>query len=174
MARINNLTNFLIDVAAAIKEKKEDITDIPAANFDTEILNLPSQGVYQQKTINITQNGSQTVTPDTDYDAIDELIINTNIPLQTRNYTFTQNTTTTLTPEQGYAGFDEVGITISVNADETTATANDLLSPKTAYSNGQKITGAMIPTYKQATELTKDELNYRQSYYNLRKCRNGY
>ena len=44
MARTNNLTNFLTDVADAIKEKKGDSTAIPAANFDTEIINLPSGG----------------------------------------------------------------------------------------------------------------------------------
>lgn len=42
MARTNNLSNFLTDVADAIKEKKGDETAIPAANFDTEIINLPS------------------------------------------------------------------------------------------------------------------------------------
>ena len=42
MARIDTLTNFLTDVAAAIKAKKGDNTAIPAANFDTEIANLPS------------------------------------------------------------------------------------------------------------------------------------
>lgn len=44
MARTDNLTNFLTDVAAAIKSKKGDNTAIPAANFDTEIANLPSGG----------------------------------------------------------------------------------------------------------------------------------
>lgn len=44
MARIDTLTNFLTDVAAAIKAKKGDNTVIPAANFDTEIANLPSGG----------------------------------------------------------------------------------------------------------------------------------
>ena len=44
MARIDTLTNFLTDVAAAIKAKKGDDTAIPAANFDTEIANLPSGG----------------------------------------------------------------------------------------------------------------------------------
>lgn len=44
MARTNNLTNFLTDVATAIKEKKGDSTPIPASNFDTEITNLPSGG----------------------------------------------------------------------------------------------------------------------------------
>ena len=42
MARTDTLTNFLTDVAAAIKTKKGDTTSIPAANFDTEIANLPS------------------------------------------------------------------------------------------------------------------------------------
>ncbi len=42
MARIDSLTNFLTDVAAAIKAKKNTTDNIPAANFDTEIANLPS------------------------------------------------------------------------------------------------------------------------------------
>ena len=37
MARVNNLSNFLTDVASAIKTKKGSETAIPAANFDTEI-----------------------------------------------------------------------------------------------------------------------------------------
>ena len=37
MARTNNLTNFLTDVATAIKTKKGDNTPIPASDFDTEI-----------------------------------------------------------------------------------------------------------------------------------------
>lgn len=44
MARVDNLTNFLTDVASAIKTKKGDNTDILASNFDTEIANLPSGG----------------------------------------------------------------------------------------------------------------------------------
>lgn len=44
MARTDTLINFLTDVAAAIKAKKGDSTLIPAANFDTEIANLPSGG----------------------------------------------------------------------------------------------------------------------------------
>ena len=42
MARTDTLINFLTDVAAAIKTKKGDSTLIPAADFDTEIANLPS------------------------------------------------------------------------------------------------------------------------------------
>lgn len=115
MARTNNLTNFLTDVASAIKDKKGNQADIQASDFDTEIRNLPSQGTYQQKSTTITQNGTTTITPDSGYDAMDEVTITTAVPLQTRNYSFTQNTTTTLTPEQGYAGFSSVGLTIDVS-----------------------------------------------------------
>lgn len=42
MARVDTLTNFLTDVASAIKQKKGDSTNILASDFDTEIINLPS------------------------------------------------------------------------------------------------------------------------------------
>ena len=117
MARVNNLTDFLTDVASAIKTKKGSNTVIPAANFDTEILALPSQGVYQTKETSITTNGNYEITPDTNYDAMDKLRLNVNVPtpqLQTKSYTFTQNTTTTLTPETNYDGFSSVDISINV------------------------------------------------------------
>lgn len=73
MARVNDLSNFLTDVASAIKEKKGDNTNIPAANFDTEILSLPSQGVYQSKQMTINTNGNYEIIPDDGYDAIESL-----------------------------------------------------------------------------------------------------
>ena len=44
MARTDSLSNYLTDVATAIKEKKGDNTPILASDFDTEITNLPSGG----------------------------------------------------------------------------------------------------------------------------------
>ena len=44
MARTNNLTNYLTDVADAIREKKGTTDTIPASSFDEEIKNLPSGG----------------------------------------------------------------------------------------------------------------------------------
>lgn len=40
MARIDNLTNFLTDVATSIKAKTGDSTAIPASQFDTKILGI--------------------------------------------------------------------------------------------------------------------------------------
>ena len=42
MARIDNLTNFLSDVASAIREKKGTTDTILASNFDTEIASIES------------------------------------------------------------------------------------------------------------------------------------
>lgn len=44
MARTDSLTNYLTDVATAIKTKKGDETPIKASEFDVEIANLPSGG----------------------------------------------------------------------------------------------------------------------------------
>ena len=73
MADTSNLSNYLKDVADAIREKKGTEAQIPAANFDTEILSIES------------------------------------------------------------------GIDIS----DATATVDDVMSPKTFYSNGGKLVGAI-------------------------------
>lgn len=117
MARINNLTNFLNDVAAAIKEKLGDNTNIPAAQFDTKIREIETGGDYQSKTVNISANGSQTITPDSEYDALSSVVINVQVPvkqLQSKAYEFTDNTHIVLSPETGYDGFSSVELTINV------------------------------------------------------------
>lgn len=43
MADTSNLTQFLTDVAGAIKEKTGKTDKIPAANFDTEILSIKNR-----------------------------------------------------------------------------------------------------------------------------------
>ena len=152
MARTNNLTNFLTDVAGAIKEKKGSEANIPAANFDTEIRNLPSQGTYEEKTINVTQNGTQTVTPSQGYDAIDELTINANVQpsLQSKSYSFTQNTTTTIIPEQGYDGFSSIGLEINVPSGSGDVKLFDTVAHMQADSNPSE--GDLAVVYRE--ELT--------------------
>ena len=118
MADTTSLTSFLDDVASAIKYKKGDNTAIPAANFDTEIRNLPSQGTYEEKSVTITQNGTQNVVPDSGYDALSRVSITTAVPekqLQTKSSTITDNGTIELHPDTGYDGFDQVNLTINVS-----------------------------------------------------------
>ena len=55
MARINNLTNFLTDVATAIKQKLGDDTAIPAADFDTKIASIQNS-MKEYSSIQIMSN----------------------------------------------------------------------------------------------------------------------
>lgn len=113
MARVNNLNDFLTDVAGAIKTKKGSETAIPAANFDTEILALPSQGTYEQKTLRVSTNGTQTVVPSSGFDAIDELELIVAVPGSTINNqdkTITQNGT--YTADSGYTGLGTVIVNV--------------------------------------------------------------
>ena len=86
MARINSLTNFLTDVATAIRSKKGSEATIAAEDFDTEILNLPAQGEYQDKSLEITTNGNYRVDPDTGYDAMTSVAIAVHISGEDATY----------------------------------------------------------------------------------------
>ena len=91
MARVDNLENFLTDVAGAIREKKGTQDQIPAENFDTEIKSITS----------------------------------------------------------------------GLDTSDATATVNDVISPKTFYSNGQKLTGAITATYQNLDlQVASETLNY--------------
>lgn len=70
MARTDNLTNFLDDVAVAIKSKKgyEGSQKIPAGNFDTEISSITTVN-NQNKTITPTTS-QQIITADQGYTGI--------------------------------------------------------------------------------------------------------
>jgi hypothetical protein len=76
MARTNNLTNFLTDVADAIREKKGTQETIQASDFDTEIENLPSGG--SDNTYSFYNDGTM---PYTDVNNGINVIINSNVPI---------------------------------------------------------------------------------------------
>ena len=100
MARTNSLTNYLTDVATAIKTKKGDNTPILASDFDTEIANLPSGGgTMQTKEITITTNTTTTIEPDTGYDGLSQVSVITNIkPIMVDGLQF-QNSSITSVPD---------------------------------------------------------------------------
>ena len=80
MARTDTLGNFLTDVADAIREKKGDNEPIIAANFDTEIANLPSGADLEIGVETYTTNGSNIVFPSSGKDGFSQMVINVNVP----------------------------------------------------------------------------------------------
>lgn len=144
MARTNNLTNFLTDVASAIKEKKGSQTNIPASNFDTEILALPSQGTYQEKTITITQNGQTALTPDSGYDAMERVEITVNVPikqLQTKTVSVTSNGNVSVLPDTGYDGFNEVNLEVNVPSGGEIHNQDKIITENGIYTADSGYTG---------------------------------
>ena len=104
MARTNNLTNFLNDVATAIKQKLGDNTPIPASQFDSKIGEIETGGNYQTKSISITTNGNYTQLPDTGYDAMDQVVISVNVPQtggDVKLFETEQAMQTDINPEEG-------------------------------------------------------------------------
>ena len=73
MARINNLTDFLTDIANSIRAKKgySSSTKISAENFDTEVSDIPTVN-NEDKTI--TENG--TYTAGQNYTGLGQVIVN--------------------------------------------------------------------------------------------------
>lgn len=92
MARIDNLTNFLTDVATSIKEKTGDNTLIPASQFDTKILGIQTGKLTNEQYVKANNNldeilyQSQNVLPNTyqevEYiESIGTQCIDTNLPV---------------------------------------------------------------------------------------------
>lgn len=74
MADTSNLSQFLTDVADAIRTKKETTEEIPAADFDTEILSISTATLQANKNATPTTS-QQVITPDTGYDGMEQVII---------------------------------------------------------------------------------------------------
>ena len=120
MARTNNLSNFLTDVAGAIKEKIGDSTAIPASEFDTKIQSIETKEVYQSKSVNITTNGNYTVVPDTGYGALSQVGLSVSVPgqiINNQNKTITENGS--YTADAGYTGLGTVIVNVPQGSGQT-------------------------------------------------------
>lgn len=169
MARTDNLTNFLTDVATAIKDKKGTTAKIPASSFDTEIAGIVTSDdvKLQEKTVN-SSTSKQTVTPDSGYDALSKVTVNAIA-------TATQATPSIAVSDAGLitasstqsAGYVAAG-TKSATKQLTTKAAETITpgtSNKTAVAKGVYTTGAV--TVKGDSNLVASNIRSGKSIFGV-------
>ena len=118
MARINNLNDFLVDVSNAIKQKTGNNTPIPASEFDTEILSIPTKETYQEKSITIRQDGNYSLLPDSGYGALSKanITVNTLERKQSKSISIDANGSYQVNADEGYDALGTVAIDVDVQA----------------------------------------------------------
>lgn len=118
MARIDNLTNFLVDVSAAIKRQLGDNTPIAASQFDTKILAIPTKENYQTKSITIRQDGNVSLLPDQGYGAMDrvDITVDTTSRKQSKNVNIISNGQYDISADEGYDALSNVHLEVDVQA----------------------------------------------------------
>lgn len=79
-----------------------------------------------------------------------------------------QDKNTNLKPENLKAGVTCLGVegtaTTGIDTSDATAVADDIINPKTAYVNGEKIIGSIIPTYEDIIEETYTNNEFDDTY----------
>lgn len=109
MARTNNLTNFLTDVATAIKTKTGDSTAIPASQFDTKIANITTGHLDNTEYTEANDDLDDILNGTTEIDSIKKLNDNINsiindfdnyLQMKIKSYSvYTENPITLYTPD---------------------------------------------------------------------------
>lgn len=79
MAKTDNLTDFLTGIAGAIRTKKGTTALINPQDFESEIGSIDTAKPEQTKTLTVTENGTQTVKPDTGK-VLSGVTVTTNVP----------------------------------------------------------------------------------------------
>ena len=84
MAKNDNLGDFLTDIADAIRAKKGISGSINAQNFASEIASISTGGGVtinnQEKSVDITENGTTEVVADAGFTGLSKVSINVNVP----------------------------------------------------------------------------------------------
>lgn len=104
-------------------------------------------GNLQSKTVS-PSGTRQTVTPDSGYDGLSQVVVNPAI-LQSKSVT-PSTTAQNVTPDSGNYGLSQVSVgkipDVYKDTSDATASPGDILSGKTAYVNGEKVTGTASGT----------------------------
>lgn len=169
MARTDNLNHFLTDVADAIRAKTGDGDPINAADFDDEIINIPTGGVVSETgTFTPTTATSElTITFTNTYSVCPKYLIIENAtgnPPQTTAYTIQRLLFVYAPGLQGIYG----GVAVTENIHNFGSVTG--ISCRSGYTNSQSINTALL--YNISTEVPSEatanqKKGYTQYYFPL-------
>lgn len=138
MSKSNNLTDFLTDVANAIREKKRVSGEINPQNFSEEIKGIKTEAKLEEQSVKYTSNGKRTVTPTNGKDGLSKITIDVAVPtsgstdykIQSKdNVIVTENNKETkIYPDSNYDYMDEVIVTTAIPMQEKSVIYNDNVS----------------------------------------------
>ena len=135
-----------------------DVSDYAIANVNVEF-------ETEEKSVTITENGTQEVLPSVGKDALSKVVINTEIPIkeeQSKNVEIKENGTISVLPDEGKV-LNEVSITTNVPQDNTLKKLLD--ATKNCYYLFQEYSGVSIDDLIQPND-TENVTNMSDMFYN--------
>lgn len=146
-----------------------NVTDYASAEVDVE----PD---LQSKSVTITTNGSQTISPDTGKDGLSSVAITTNVPttatLQSKSVTPTASAQT-VSPDNGYDGLSQVTVAATPleSKSVTPAAADQTVTPSSGKVGLSQVVVAGAPLEQKSVTPGASQTNVTPSsgYYGLSK-----
>ena len=134
--------NAVKNIKEAVKRKTKTVTnDAPLKDYPG-FIDAITVADNQEKSVNITSNGTTTVIPDTNKTGLSKVTINTNVNTvnnQEKTVNITANGTTTVTPDANKTGLSKVTINTNVNVQKTLTGAGATSAGGTASSRSTAV-----------------------------------
>ena len=147
--RVSINDEILKDIANSIRSKTDSVDLMHPQQMSGNIDGI-TVSKTQSKSVTITQNGTETITPDTSYNGLSSVEVTTAVPLQTKSVTITSNGVSTITPDTNYEGMTSVEINTNVSLD-----TSDYFYSTAEYTNiGNRLYSAAEQCVKQLPPLT--------------------
>lgn len=155
-----------VDFKVNVPHGEMDITENGQYDVsDYAIANVNVAFETEEKSVTITENGTQEVLPSVGKDALSKVVINTEIPIkeeQSKNVEIKQNGTISVLPDEGKV-LNEVSITTNVPQDNTLK--NLLDATKSCYYLFSGYKGASVNDLIQPND-TENVTNMEYMFYN--------